>query len=65
MEEKALQAKVEVVDGVIKVSAELDVVEALKELAKKSDNSIDDGLVAIVEAAKANLDWKGVAAGLL
>lgn len=61
----AISAEVKVVDGILIVSAKADIVEALRELAKQSDNTIDDVLVSIVAAAKDNMDWKGVAKGLL
>ncbi len=37
--------------GVVKGQLELPLVEILKELAKKSDNKIDDGIVELVEKA--------------
>ena len=61
MEVKAISAKAEVVDAVVVVEARVDIVEALRELAKKTDNKIDDSLVEMVALAARNLDWKGVA----
>lgn len=61
MELKGIEYKAEIIDGVIKLEGQVDIVEVLKELAAKSENSIDDMLVKIVELAKSNLDWKGYA----
>ncbi len=59
--EAPVKAKVEVVDGVIMVNAQVDIVEVMEHLAKQSDNTVDDMVVNIVRMAKSNLDWKGYA----
>lgn len=59
MEESAVKGSVSVEDGVVIVSARVDVIELLEALAKQSDNTVDDVLVSLVRMAKANLDWKG------
>jgi len=64
-EKKAVMAEVKVENGIIKVHAEIDVIDALEDLAAKSDNTVDDALVKIVAAARENLDWKGVAKELM
>jgi hypothetical protein len=43
--------KLKVDAGVVKGQLELPLVEILKELAKKSDNKIDDTIVELVEKA--------------
>jgi len=52
---------VKVEDAVLVAEVKVDVMDLLKEMAKKSDNTIDDALVAIVAAAKDKMDWRGVA----
>ena len=54
-----LSAKIE--DGVVLAEVKVDVIDALRDLAKQSDNTIDDAIVEIVAAARGNMDWKGVA----
>lgn len=61
MSEAAVKAKAEVVDGVLMVQAQVDIVDVMDQLAKQSDNTVDDVLVNIVKMAKSNLDWKGYA----
>lgn len=61
MSEAAIKANVEVVDGVVKISAEVDIVDVLEHLAKDSSNTVDDVLVNFVKMARNNLDWKGAA----
>jgi hypothetical protein len=58
-----LEAKVE--DGVFTASVKADLIEVLREEAKKSTNTIDDALVEMVAMARSNLDWKGYAKGIL
>ena len=65
MDESSIKAKVEMVDGVIKAGLEIDIVDAAEEMAKKSDNTIDDALVKLLKAARSNLDWKGMAKEIL
>jgi len=43
--------KVKVDGGLLKGQLELPLIEILKELAKKTDNKIDDQIVALVEKA--------------
>lgn len=61
-----IKAEVKVVDAVVHgvVELKIDLIAELKELAKKTDNTIDDQLVNLVELARQNLDWKGVAKAL-
>ena len=61
-----IKAEVKVVDAVVHgvVDLKIDLIAELKELAKKTDNTIDDQLVNLVELARQNLDWKGVAKAL-
>ena len=61
----AVTAEVKIEDAVIHVTAKADLVEVLRDLAKKSDNTIDDALVEMVNMARQNLDWKGYAKGIL
>lgn len=61
-EEAAVKASLEVVDGVLKVSAEVDIVDLLEKLAKQSTSTVDDVLINFVKMARSNLDWKGAAA---
>jgi len=66
MENKtAVTAEVKVEDAVILITAKADLVEVLRDLAKKSDNTIDDALVEMVSMARQNLDWQGYAKGIL
>lgn len=53
-------AEIKVEDAKVMVIAELDIVEALRELSKKTDNTIDDALVEMVAAARDGLDWEGM-----
>jgi hypothetical protein len=64
-EKTAVTAEIKVEDAVILISAKADLVEVLRDLAAKSDNTIDDSLVEIVSLARQNLDWKGYAKGIL
>lgn len=64
-EKKAVTVEAKVEDAVIILNARADVVEVLRDLAKKSDNTIDDALVEMVAMARGNLDWKGYAKGIL
>lgn len=64
-ESSAVKLAVKVEDAVVVASLEMDVVKVLEELSKKTDNTIDDGLVALVASARDNLDWKGKAKELL
>lgn len=43
--------KVKVDGGLVKGELQLPLVEIMKELAKKSDNKVDDALVELVEKA--------------
>lgn len=52
LEGKSLLIKIEA--GVIKGTLEIPVVDILKELAKKTDNKVDDTLVALLESALTN-----------
>lgn len=54
---------VKVEDAIVKVNldAEIDVIDVLKEQAKKSSNTIDDRLVKLLELARDNADWEGYA----
>jgi hypothetical protein len=61
MSDAAVTAGVEVVDGIVNVSAKVDVVEVMKQMAAQSSNTVDDMLVKLVEMARNNLDWKGAA----
>ena len=63
--EGAIVAEAKVEDAVLSISAKVDIIAALAELAKKTENSIDDSLVKIVEAARDGADWKGVAKKIL
>ena len=54
-----MSAKME--DGVVKAEVKVDLIDALRELAKRSNNTIDDALVEIVAAGAGGMDWKGVA----
>ena len=65
MEESAVSIEVKVEDAVIILAGKIDIVEVLKELAKKTDNTIDDQLVQMVSLAKGQADWKGYAKGIL
>lgn len=58
---KAVKINVSMEDGVIIASQQIDIIDALEDLAKQSENAIDDVLVKIVKAAKDGMDWKGVA----
>ncbi len=64
-EKTAVVAEVKIEDAVIHITAKADLVEVLRDLAKKSDNTIDDALVEMVAMARGNLDWKGYAKGVL
>ena len=64
-EKSAVTAEIKVVDGVVIISAQADLIQVLKNLAKDSSNTVDDALVTMVEMAKGNLDWKGFAKGIL
>lgn len=61
-----IKAEVKVVDAVVHgvVELKVDLIAELKELAKSTENTIDDQLVNLVELARQNLDWKGVAKSL-
>jgi D-alanyl-D-alanine carboxypeptidase len=61
----AVTAEVKIEDAVIHITAKADLIEVLRDLAKKSDNTIDDALVEMVNMARQNLDWKGYAKGVL
>lgn len=61
----AVTVEVFVKDAVIHASAKADIIEVLRDLAKKSDNTIDDALVEMVALARDNADWKGYAKGIL
>ncbi len=64
-EKQAVSVAVEVTDAVLTASIKADFIQVLRELAKKSDNTIDDSLVEMVALAAKNLDWKGYAKGIL
>ncbi len=64
-ESNAIQVSAKVQNAVAIGEVRVDVIEVLRELAKQSDNTIDDSLVEIVATAKGNADWKGVAKGYL
>lgn len=64
-EKTAVTFEVKVEDAVLTASFKADVVEILRDLAKKSDNTIDDQLVEMVALARGNADWKGYAKGIL
>lgn len=51
VEGKAVKIKIEA--GLVKGEIEIPIIEILKELAKKSDNKIDDAIVDLVEKALA------------
>lgn len=59
----AASASVAVEDAIIiveiKANAKVDIVKILEEMAAKTDNTIDDGLVQMFKMAAGNLDWKG------
>ena len=57
----AIEMSANMEDGVVKAEVKVDIIDALKELAKASENTIDDILVEIVAAGAAGMDWKGVA----
>lgn len=61
----SVQAQVKIEDAVLIVSARVDVIEVLRELAKRTDNKIDDQLVEMLALARSNADWKGYAKGIL
>lgn len=62
---QAITAEVKIEDAVLIISAKVDVVDALRVLAKQSDNTIDDQLVEMLALARGNADWKGYAKGIL
>lgn len=51
VEGKSVKVKIDA--GLVKGEIEIPLIEILKELAKKSDNTVDDALVALVEKALA------------
>ena len=55
------KAEVKVENAIVIVTAEVDMIAALKEMAAKTENTIDDSFVAMFEAARDGLDWKGLA----
>lgn len=65
MEEKAVSVSVDVTDAILTASIKADFIAVLRDLAKKSDNTIDDSLVEMISLAAKNLDWKGYAKGVL
>lgn len=67
VEDKRVNASVSLEDAVLvaKVEVRVDLIDELRKLAKKSDNTIDDGLVEMIAMGKSNLDWKGFAKGIL
>ncbi len=64
-EKTAVTFEVKMEDAVLTASAKVDIVEVLREEAKKTTNTIDDSLVEMVALARGNADWKGYAKGVL
>jgi len=58
--QNALEVSARVENANIIAEAKIDVIEALRQMAKRSDNTIDDNLVNMVAMARDNMDWKGV-----
>lgn len=62
---KSVSVNVIMENGVVKAGVHVDIIEALRALAKQSDNTIDDTLVEIFAKAQEGLDWKGFAKEVL
>lgn len=60
-EVKAVKAGIELVDGVAKVGIEVDVIDLVYEGAKGINEDAAKLVKGILEAARAGMDWKGVA----
>lgn len=43
------------------VDLQIDIIDVLKEQAAKTDNTVDDSLIKLMELARDNADWKGYA----
>lgn len=65
VEDAAVSASINMVDGVVTIAAKIDIVQAIKIKAKESDNTMDDYLATMVEMAQSGLDWKGYAKSIL
>lgn len=63
MDENKVSYGIKIEDGVvdIDVTAKIDLIEVLSEMAKNTSNSVDDYLVKMLDLASKNLDWKGYA----
>lgn len=64
-ENYGVEVEIKMEDAVLSVAAKADLVEIARELAKKSDNTIDDHLVEMLALASKAADWKGYAKQIL
>jgi len=62
---KGVTMSVEMTDAVLTAGVSVDIMQVLRNLAAKSDNTIDDALVEMLALAAKNADWKGYAKSVL